>query len=70
MIRVICNYCRKEEAPNEYGNAPKGWFTVSESGVYPGQTHYCSRSCVVAAHDNAVPITKSGETVLAEAVRA
>lgn len=55
MKRVICDQCRKEEPPDHYGLAPKGWFTVDVRGDYKPSKDYCSVACVVAAFAPLVP---------------
>lgn len=51
MTRVICDGCKKQEAPTQYGLAPDGWFNVTERGNYNGgrngQYDYCSRACAM-----------------------
>lgn len=46
MRRVICDQCRKEEPPDEYNLAPKGWRTVRVSGPpHANAKEYCSIRC-------------------------
>lgn len=49
MKRVICDHCRKEEPPNEYGMAPKGWLKVDVSGTYTPVKDFCTLTCAIAA---------------------
>jgi len=54
MKRVICDHCKKEEAPDPYGLAPKGWYSVDERGTYAANKDFCSVPCVVAAFSGSI----------------
>lgn len=62
MRRVICDQCRKEEAPDPYGLAPKGWWSVDERGTYTATKDYCSEKCLVHAHGGVPVITEPVQT--------
>lgn len=46
MTRKICDTCRKEVPPDQYGLPPMGWLTLSIRGAI-NQTDYCSFTCAV-----------------------
>lgn len=63
MKRVICDQCRKEEEPDHYGLAPKGWFTVDVRGDLRASRDLCSKACLVAAFGGVLAVSDLERTI-------
>lgn len=63
MKRVICDTCRKEGEPDQYGSAPEGWIDLMVRSRQYNPKNYCSAECATQALASAPPLSAVEQTI-------
>lgn len=47
MKRIICDHCRAEVEPDNYGSAPLGWISVTRRETQYLSKDFCTPTCAI-----------------------